>query len=61
VSDDERFPLPEVDEFLLVVAGMNDLKRLVEETHHLVLPLDGQRGWHHDETAFNGFVELQFF
>src|ERR1039458_3698703 len=32
-GDHERFPLPEVDELLLVVAGMNDLKRLAEETH----------------------------
>src|SRR5258708_5397603 len=38
--DHERFPLPEVDELLLVVARMNDLKRLAKEAHHLVLPLD---------------------
>src|ERR1039458_6290959 len=52
-GDYKRFPLPEVDELLLVVAGMNDLKRLAEEAHHLVLPLDGQRSRHHDEAAFN--------
>src|ERR1035441_1593912 len=47
----QRFPLPEVDELLLVIAGMNDLERLAEEAHHLVLPLDGQRSGYHDQAG----------
>ena len=60
-SDYERFPLPEIDELLLVVSGVNDLERLAKEAHQFVLPLDGQRGGHHDEAAFDGFAKLQFF
>src|SRR5579859_3378740 len=47
--DDLRFPLPKVDELLLVVACVNDLKGLAEEPQEFVLPLDRQRRWHQNE------------
>ena len=57
--DDLRFPLPQVQELLLIVRGVNDLERLVEEPEQLVLPLDGQWCRDKNQAAVNGFSKLQ--
>ena len=40
-GDNLVLPLPEVDELLLVVAGVDNLETLTKEAQQLVLPLDG--------------------
>src|SRR5215510_2913693 len=51
--DDVRLALPEVQQLLLVVAGMNDLEALAEESQKLILPLDGQWCRYDDEHALD--------
>ena len=57
--DDLALPLPEVQELLLVVGRVDDLKRLVEEAQHLVLPLNGQGRGDQDEAAVDGLPQLE--
>src|SRR5262249_58639885 len=47
-------------ELLLVVAGMNDLEALAEESQKLILPLDGQWCRYDDEHALDRLAQLQF-
>ncbi len=57
--DHVRLALPEIEEPLLVVRGADDLERLAEEPKQLVLPLNGQRRRHQDETPGDGLAELE--
>ena len=53
-------PLPEVQKLLLVVRGVNDLERFVEEAQQFVLPLDGQGRGNEDEASIDRIAQLQF-
>ena len=58
--DDLGFPLPKIQELMLVVRRVDDLERLVEKAEQLVLPLNGQRGRDEDEAPVDGLPELEF-
>ena len=59
-GNDLRLTLPQVQKLLLVVRGVDDLERFVEEAEQLILPLDGQRSGGEDQTPVDDFAELEF-
>ena len=58
-GDHLRLALPQVEQLLLVVRGMDYLERLAEETQQLVLPLEGERGRDQDEAAVDRLPQLE--